>query len=152
MDFRTYSELYHHGVKGMHWGVRKKYEPHPVIHKPKKMTAYEMDKAKLDKVRKGLKIAGHVARLVTLSTPIVGALLKYKAHGIPLKSVLTKEELKLFGEQMAMNYIRNAPQLIKKMAVQTVATKGIDMAIDYGLKKKHGINTRKSSKVKKRKK
>lgn len=23
------NELYHHGVKGMKWGVRKKYEPHP---------------------------------------------------------------------------------------------------------------------------
>lgn len=26
---QTESELYHHGVKGMKWGVRKEYEPHP---------------------------------------------------------------------------------------------------------------------------
>ncbi|WP_431021408.1 DUF7211 domain-containing protein [Enterococcus cecorum] len=23
-------ELYHHGVRGMKWGIRKKYKPHPI--------------------------------------------------------------------------------------------------------------------------
>lgn len=26
---RSPDELYHYGVKGMRWGVRKEYEPHP---------------------------------------------------------------------------------------------------------------------------
>ena len=28
MDFREYSELYHYGIMGMHWGIRR-YQPYP---------------------------------------------------------------------------------------------------------------------------
>ena len=31
-DFREYSELYHYGVKGMHWGIRR-FQPYPAGHK-----------------------------------------------------------------------------------------------------------------------
>lgn len=27
MDFREYSELFHHGIKGMHWGIRRYQNP-----------------------------------------------------------------------------------------------------------------------------
>lgn len=33
-DFRSYSELYHYGVVGMHWGVRR-YQPYPSDYKGK---------------------------------------------------------------------------------------------------------------------
>lgn len=31
-DFKEYSELYHYGVKGMHWGIRR-FQPYPAGHK-----------------------------------------------------------------------------------------------------------------------
>lgn len=31
MDFREYSELYHYGVKGMHWGVRRYQNPDGIL-------------------------------------------------------------------------------------------------------------------------
>lgn len=57
------NELYHHGVKGMKWGIRKKYKPHP--RKPaKKQDEVDDSKSKLkltDKQKKAIKIGAAVA-------------------------------------------------------------------------------------------
>ena len=57
------NELYHYGVKGMKWGIRKKYKPHP--RKPaKKQDDNDESKSKFkltDKQKKALKIGAAVA-------------------------------------------------------------------------------------------
>ena len=47
-DFREYSELYHYGVKGMHWGVRRYQNPDGTL-TPRGRKRYEKDLNKLDK-------------------------------------------------------------------------------------------------------
>lgn len=47
-DFREYSELYHHGIKGMHWGVRRYQNPDGTL-TPRGRKRYEKDLNKLDK-------------------------------------------------------------------------------------------------------
>lgn len=157
MDFREYQynfyktndELMHYGVPGMHWGIRKKYVPHPVVRSAKPTSSYEQDKAKLNKVRKAIKTAGHVTRLATLATPIVGAMLAYKAHGIPINQLINKNSIKLFGAQLGANYIKNAPKMLGKMAVQTAAQAAVLKGMDYALKRKHGMIPKKKQKKKK---
>jgi len=47
-DFREYSELYHHGIRGMHWGIRR-YQNEDGTLTPAGRKRYEKDLNKLDK-------------------------------------------------------------------------------------------------------
>lgn len=62
MEMDLTNELYHHGVKGMKWGIRKKYKPHP----RKKSHKHEEEpqqhrKGLTDKQKKYIKIGVGIA-------------------------------------------------------------------------------------------
>lgn len=100
-DFREYSELYHYGVKGMHWGIRR-FQPYPAGHKG----GQEVGEA--SRSEKGPRI-GHMIRSVRNSQ----RLLNEREYHMTKKDLKTKLDTGEIGNESYKSQKKEAKEKFK---------------------------------------
>lgn len=97
-------ELYHYGVKGMRWGIRKKYDPHPRKKSSKQKRHIRKEKSLTDKQKKYIKIGAAAA---TTALAVYGGYKLYKSGNLDGiidkgKNILGKDKS---GKQIVDEYV-----------------------------------------------
>ena len=100
-DFKEYSELYHYGVKGMHWGIRR-FQPYPSGHKG----GQEVGEAA--RSEKGPRI-GHMIRSVRNSQ----RLLNEREYHMTKKDLKTKLDTGEIGTESYKSQKKEAKEKFK---------------------------------------
>ena len=113
--------MYHHGVKGMKWGVRKKYQISGTQNNRQAKKAYKTDKRSTNKnstskkIKTGLKVAAGVG--VTIAAA-------YGAH--KLGNLMIQKEYqaaRAYGESYAQGLLKTNPNLATpNLATPNLAT------------------------------
>lgn len=157
-DFVQYSELYHHGIKGMHWGIRRYQNPDGSLTPEGKRRynlsdedAYKEYLKEESKIEKGTETAAHLSLLSSLIGSIavgaaaaptgpgslVTAMATMTAGTLGSAAVLDKLENKKM-DTLKKSYGKERIEQMNKLLQSASISKTLDDIEEY---KYYGINT-----------
>ena len=114
------SKLYHYGVKGMKWGVRRYRKPDTTRTRSKNKTDDSTEKRGLTDKQKKVILVGSAAAAISLAA--IGGMYIYKKNRIPTKVTSYK-----FGMNVDIDSLSNVDTVLKKgTKLQRISSKSIE--------------------------